>query len=250
MCERWLIARYSPVSLFSLRMSAATSWAARTNIAPTPYAVKMALIDAAFRVEGLALAKRAFECIANCEIRFQLPERLVLNGTLVKILREPKNKKKSPDTYIRSIAYREFIFFPDSFHVAIYAGCFSVEDIKLIADLFRHINYFGKRGSFCTCEGVGIFEAGLPGGYSFPIKASISSLPSNIIIQHLDDFGPGATFEKVNTYSGVRINAKDRVFMPTVFPYRLQTTGQSFSFYVRADYLPQGPPALGVKCRK
>ncbi len=247
MSERWLIAGYSPVSLFSLRMSAATSWAARTNIAPTPYGVKMALIDAAFRVEGQELARRVFERIAKREIRFRLPERVVLNGTLVKVLREPKDKKKSQNTYIRSVAYREFVFFSDSFEVAIFTGNFSAEDEKIISNLFYHVNYFGKRGSFCTCTDTKILEANLPGSFSFSMEAKVDNLASAIIIQHLDDFGPGATFDKINTFSDVTMKAgRDRVFVPTVFPYCLQTAGQGFSLYVRASCLPQGPPAIGA----
>jgi hypothetical protein len=245
MNERWLIAGYNPVSLFSLRMSAATSWAARTNIAPTPYAVKMALIDAAFRVEGQELTRRVFERIGKCEIRFRLPERVVLNGTLVKVLREPKDKKKSPNTYISSVAYREFVFFSDSFKVAIFTGNYSTEDEKIVSNLFHHINYFGKRGSFCICTGVEILEAKLPGSFSFSMEAKVDTLASDIIIQHLDDFGPGVTFDKINTYSEATMKpGRDRVFVPTVFPYRLINTGQGFSLYVRASCLPEGPPAL------
>jgi len=245
MNERWLIARYNPVSLFSLRMSAATSWAARTNIAPTPYAVKMALIDAAFRVEGQELARKVFDLVAKSEVRFRLPERVVLNGTLVKVLREPKDKKKSPKTYISSVAYREFVFFPGNFEVAMFAGNYFADDERMVSNLFHHINYFGKRGSFCTCTGVEILEAKLPGSFSFSMEAKVDTLASDIIIQHLDDFGPGVTFDKINTYSEVTMKAgKDRVFVPTVFPYRLKTTGQGFSLYVRASCLPEGPSAL------
>lgn len=246
MNECWLIAKFHPVSLFSLRQSAATSWAARTNIVPTPYSVKIALIDGAFRVEGLDHVKKVFELIAKCEIRFRLPKKLVVNGALVKILREPKDKKKSAETYIHSIAYREFVFFPDSIEIAIYAGNFSINEQKLITDLFSYVNYFGKRGSFCCWQSVKTIKGGLPGGFSFPMEAPVDNLPGDIIIQHLDDFGPGATFDSINTFSYTPVKiGKDRIFVPTVFPYRLHTTGQGFSLYVRANYLPAGPPAIG-----
>src|SRR3972149_6387150 len=49
----WLIAEYAPTALFSLKASFATSSVGRTLVVATPYAVKMAFVDAAFRA-GLA----------------------------------------------------------------------------------------------------------------------------------------------------------------------------------------------------
>src|ERR1700722_18200764 len=45
----WLVAAYSPVTMFSLRMTHATSKGGKTLVVPTPYAVKMALLDVCFR---------------------------------------------------------------------------------------------------------------------------------------------------------------------------------------------------------
>jgi len=47
---RWLLAEYQPTALFSLKISSATSSVGKTLIVPTPYSIKMALVDAAFRV--------------------------------------------------------------------------------------------------------------------------------------------------------------------------------------------------------
>jgi hypothetical protein len=46
---RWLIAEYQPTALFSLKISSATSSVGKTLVVPTPYSIKMALVDAAFR---------------------------------------------------------------------------------------------------------------------------------------------------------------------------------------------------------
>jgi hypothetical protein len=46
---RWLVFRYRPVTLFSLKMSRATSTVGKTLLTPKPYAVKMAFVDAALR---------------------------------------------------------------------------------------------------------------------------------------------------------------------------------------------------------
>ncbi len=41
----WLHCSYEPVSLYSLKLSAATSSGGKTLLAPSPYAVKMALLE-------------------------------------------------------------------------------------------------------------------------------------------------------------------------------------------------------------
>ncbi len=46
----WLIATYQPTSLFSLRPANATTSGGKTLLTPTPFALKMALLDAAIRV--------------------------------------------------------------------------------------------------------------------------------------------------------------------------------------------------------
>ena len=45
----WLLAIYEATTLFSLKTSDATSSGGRTLLAPTPYAIKMGLLDAAYR---------------------------------------------------------------------------------------------------------------------------------------------------------------------------------------------------------
>src|SRR3972149_509738 len=46
---RWLVAEYQPAALFSLKISLATSSVGKTLVVPTPYSIKMAFVDAAFR---------------------------------------------------------------------------------------------------------------------------------------------------------------------------------------------------------
>ena len=55
----WLVARYAPTALFSLKPSLATSSGATTLLAPTPYALKMALLDVAYRTLGIVELREA-----------------------------------------------------------------------------------------------------------------------------------------------------------------------------------------------
>jgi len=93
--ERWLIASYRPTAMFSLRMTHATSKGGKTLLVPTPYAVKLALIDACFRLhasdEGYAHAARVYEMIKARKIRFCPPEHCVVQQTFIKIKQQEKN---------------------------------------------------------------------------------------------------------------------------------------------------------------
>ena len=62
---QWLIARYQPTSLFSLKHGDATSTGAKSLLVPTPFAIRMALLDAAIRTEGIAAGRSAFEHIKS-----------------------------------------------------------------------------------------------------------------------------------------------------------------------------------------
>src|SRR5579875_4187322 len=71
----WLLVTYYPVSLFSLRTTYATSKGGKTLLVPTPYAVKMALLDACFRLFDASIAHskalEVFDLIKQKEIRFR-----------------------------------------------------------------------------------------------------------------------------------------------------------------------------------
>jgi len=82
----WLTVSYQPVSLFSLKRYDATSMAARSNLVPTPYAIKMALLKVLIEGEGKnhfssfeAWIQREFFWIRDLQIYIQPPERIVVN---------------------------------------------------------------------------------------------------------------------------------------------------------------------------
>jgi len=50
---RWLVAEYQPVALFSLKHGEATSTGGKSLLLPTPFSIRMALLDAAIRTMRL-----------------------------------------------------------------------------------------------------------------------------------------------------------------------------------------------------
>src|SRR5690606_35847212 len=92
--EQWLILLFRPVSLFSLRMTHATNKGGKTLLVPTPYAVKLALIDACFRLfageEANQRARQVYELVKGIEIRFRPPAHCVVQNTFIKIKQQER----------------------------------------------------------------------------------------------------------------------------------------------------------------
>src|SRR5665213_289111 len=121
----WLVAIYQPTALFSLRTSNATSSGGKTLLVPSPYAIKLAIVDAGVRIGGVAHARMLFELIRSRSIRLRPPQHAVVNNTFLRILRQRRGGSGSADPpegeesgeqagsgpYERTIAYREFCYF-------------------------------------------------------------------------------------------------------------------------------------------
>lgn len=233
---RWLLAEFAPVGLFSLKTSQATSSVGRTLLVPTPYALKMACVDAAFRV-GWPDAECAalLESLVGVEVRIRPPTAAVVTHTIVKIRQEPKTPS-AEQPFTSSIAYREVVH-----HAGRWNWAFDLAsgDDRLAERLVRalpHVRYIGKRGSFVQFLGLsrtitlGLeFTARIESGQDFDVPAAWH-------LQQLDDFGPGATFETLSSYSSARaLRGRDRVFTTTVVPLGLVNSGPGFSEYRREE---------------
>ncbi len=260
---RWLIASYRPVSLFSLRMTHATSKGGKTLVVPTPYAVKMALVDASFRAfstqDANRKAREIFDLVKWREVRVRPPKHCVVQNTFIKILdqkredKEGKDKERKGDReresdlpFKQTIAYREFVFFPDapndSLSIALAIGGMSEGDEIEMAILFAHINSLGKRGSFWQFEKASHQEGELPIGFTVPVAEPVwRGISSYGIIQALDDFGVGLCtandgFERVSTYGSGTIKLQEhRILVPTAIPYRRKSAARNFTWYERTD---------------
>ncbi len=145
----WLEVVYRPTTLFSLRQSRATSSGAKSLLTPSPYAVKMALLNAIITYDSIQLAKENFNLIRDLEMRFSLPGKLVVNNCFLKIQKEPHSdkKKEHPEINFQStVGFREYVYLAGDVKIA-----FMVEDNKIknfLKQWFPLINYFGKRGCF------------------------------------------------------------------------------------------------------
>lgn len=243
----WLVVVYQPTALFSLRPASATSSGGKTLLVPTPFALKMALLDACIRTRGLVEGKERFPTIRDLHIAIQLPERLVVNNTFIKILRpvEIKEKKTAEQKiarqradkqwpYQNTIAFREYVHFAGEMSIAFH----SPEDalpVEVLSDLTLQISYIGKRGGFLQLVKPPILLEECPADFTLLTEGISHTFPIGGMLQVVDDCGSSLTFEKANIYnSRTRIMLEqDRVLRHVVLPYRLARSSRSFSYYER-----------------
>ena len=231
----WLIARYQPVGLFSLKHGEATSTGGKSLFIPTPFAIRMALLDAALRTDGFDAGDEAFERIKSLRLALKPPAYLAVSGLFGKVLK-PERDKDSERAMTPTIAFREFVHLWNELGLA-FGG--ESQMLKAVAPWLRHVTYFGKRGSFFQlldkpaeadseqppADFVLLEGPDIRGGQEFSTFALG-------ILQRLDDWGPEITFQKANVYTGdpIKLN-KDRIRFDVIFPYQLVRAGRGFTLY-------------------
>ncbi len=231
----WWIAEYEAVTLFSLKMSAATASGGKTLLVPTPYAVKMALLDAACRTAGVAQAEQWWPAIRDLRVALRPAEQVVVTNLFQKVLRPRRGAANlaDPDAgpFQKTIGYREYVQWVGPLGIAL--GGNEVMPGDWLCDLLVNISYLGKRGGFVQLvEPPGRAET-LPPGF-LEVTATADSFPIEGTLQMLDDCTPSLTFAKANIYSEKKVRmGKDRIIRPIVLPYRLVRSSKSFTLYER-----------------
>lgn len=241
--KKWLIVSYSPTSLFSLRMTYATSKGGKTLLVPTPYAVKVAFIDACFRRykkdEVYDKAQAVFELIKGMEVRFRPPAYCAVQNTFIKVKQEERGAPQG--IYSPTIAYREFCFFKGHLDIAFNVTMLSESQIEELSELAMRINYFGKRGSFMQFLKSEIIENELEKGFTCPEDKADLVSGGFATTLYLDEFGSALLKEKdgfarINSYGGKpSALGKYRVLIRTLLPYRYISSGKHYTLFKRTD---------------
>ena len=202
-------------------------------LTPTPYAIKMGLLDAAIRTCGISYGEEAWEWIRGLSFAVRVPDRALVNNVFTRILKPTRSKDKGG--YDRTIGYREYVHFIGAMKLAFEIQNDLLVDAKgqQLNKLLPHITYLGKRGGFVQL---------------IPPVQSLETLPSDFTLlsekrdtwhiqsqlQHLDDCDDEMTFEQADIYSGknVRVGKERHTFL-AMLPYRLRRSSRSFSDYER-----------------
>lgn len=239
--QLWLMLLFEPTSLFSLRMTHATNKGGRTLLLPTPYAFKLALVDAAFRAwppaEAPQQARVLFKAIAPLAVRFSPPNEAVVQHTFIKVRQEERDSR--PGIYNSTIAFREFVYYRGTLIAALPAQTLEPEERELITKAAAHVQYMGKRGSFFQYVGSSTHCGPLPPGFTTTESPEALLSGQYGSTQYLDDFSEKLTklrdaWERVSTYGSKSLKlGEDRTLIRTLLPYRVWVEGHSFTAYKR-----------------
>ncbi len=234
----WLIAEYRTTSLFSLKPSWATSSGGKSLLLPTPFAIKMALLDAACRSEGVTKAKQMWSSISPLQIALRGPVRIVVSNTFTKILKPKRGESVEGSADFgpmqKSIGFREYVYHDGTMALGLQVA--DSDSATSLSDWLLQINYLGKRGGFLQLLSPPMLVDSLASDFVIINQMQTSAIPINGIVQPMDDTGDKVSFEKVNIYSGEGLKSgKDRVLHHVVLPYRLTSSSRGYSLYERFE---------------
>ncbi len=236
----WTIAEYQPTSFFSLRPYTATSSGGKSLLVPTPFSVKMALLDVAIRTQGLGRGQALFPALRDLRVAVRLPRYILVNNTFVRVLRLKEVKTKASEKqegiaravadrqwpFQRTIGFREYVQFSGPLTLAFHG----MESSDLVP-LLEQINYLGKRGGFMQLLSPPETIEDLPDGFTMLTESANGAFPLGTL-QMVDDCGPNLTFEHVNVYTEKGMKpGKDRVFHHIVLPHRPVRFSRGFTLY-------------------
>lgn len=228
----WLLATYQPTTFFSLRPSNTTSSGGKTLLLPTPFSIKMALLDIAIRTQGLAKAETHWALLRDLNVAVQLPERAVVNNVFARLLK-PTRIDSAEETveekgaFTRTIGYREYVHFVGAMTLGLEVK--SKEAADCVEALLQQLNYLGKRGSFLQFIPPVDHAVECPEGFTLLQKCpGVFHIDSQL--QLLDDCNEDTMFDQVNVFSPTKA---DRKQLLGIVPYRLKRSSRAFSDYER-----------------
>lgn len=234
----WIITEYEATSLFSLKPATATASGGKTLVTPTPFAIKMALLDVAIKSEGQPVGETAWDWLRDLRVALRPADDVVVNNTFIKVLR-PRRNPADPGSadagyFMRTITYREYAYLGGRFAIALEPS----PDAELDA-LMRWlvgINYLGKRGSFVQVAIPPHELEELPPDFIIIDGQIDTDMPLDSLMTQLDDTSPDVSFAQVDIYSGKRLSlGKDRILHHVVLPYRTESSSRGYTYYRKAS---------------
>lgn len=238
----WTTARFLPTSLFSLRPALATASGAQSLLVPTPYAIKMALVNSAIRIGGLEQTITWWPAIRGLEVAIALPEAIVVNKTFIKIQRPTRVNKGNLEEMEAvlaegvypmgpTIAFREFVQFGGEVSLALRSPA---DSNMPLAQLLTLVNYLGKRGGFWQLQMLPEVIDYLDNSWTELTRPS-TSFAIDGTLQMLDDCGTRLTWDHINVFTtkSIKLGNEERVLRTVVLPYRLRRSSYRYTMYER-----------------
>lgn len=230
----WIIAEYEATTLFTLKPATATASGGKTLLVPTPFAIKMALLNVAYTLLGQA-AEDEWEWLGSLPLALSPTPEVVVNNTFIKILR-PRRNPAAPGSqdagyFGRTITYREYAQLNGTLGIALQTN--DNDQATKLQRWLVNINYLGKRGSFMQISAVPDVVDDLPAGYVV-INGELNDFPIDSILTQLDDVGSDVDFETISIYSGKRMTlGKHRLLHDVALPYRVVSSSRGYTRYAK-----------------
>jgi len=235
----WTITTFQPVSLISLKVATATSTGGKSLLFPTPFALKMALLNIVIQQAGLARGQALWPTIRDSRIAVLGPERIAVTNTFTKILKPMRGKPTLDEAtgltrgMINTIGFREYVQWQGVLQIAVAPGDEVAFD--LWSQWLTSIQYIGKRGGFV--QAIDICQA----AYELPSTFTLLDEPAERFtldgtLQLMDDCAADLSFEQVDIYSNKNLRTgKDRLLRPIILPYRVERSSRGYTLYQRID---------------
>lgn len=214
---------YRPTTLFSLKSSNATNSGAKSLFLPSPYAIKMAILNQAITAGG-ELEKlsekrsKEFSYIRDAKIEYHIPDDsfFCVNNSFIKILKPAREGSGLTQT----VSFREYIHLSNNLEFIFEVN--SEQAKQFLKKYLYRINYFGKKG--CFFQFIEFLDSSNePNVKVFNAENFIPGL-----IEEYDDFDPKVTFEEVNSYSNKNTKRLKRILL---LPLKNIGSSKSFSYY-------------------
>lgn len=234
----WIITTFQPVSLISLKVATATSTGGKSLLVPTPYTLKMALLNTVIQQIGLAEGERLWPLIRDTQFAISGPARIAVTNTFTKILKPMKGKPTlDAETgltrgMINTIGFREYVQWQGLFQIAAQPAT-TTEPLPW-PQWLTSLQYLGKRGGFVQAIDWAEAEALTEEFTGLDQPAAVFSLSGTL--QLLDDCAEDLRFEQVDIYSGKNLRTgKDRLLRPIILPYRVARSSRGYTLYERIE---------------
>lgn len=214
---------FRPTSLFSLKSSNATNSGAKSLFLPSPYSIKMAILNQAITVGGdlekLSIKKsKEFAYIRDTRIEYYIPNGsfFSVNNSFVKILKPAREG----GGFQQTVAFREYIHIHGDIELI-----FNVKDEEAKAyfkQYLHRINYFGKKG--CFFQFINYSDS--PNDPNVQVFSAENLHPG--LIEEYDDIDISATFENVDNFSA-KTTKREKLIL--TLPLENFSSSKSFSCY-------------------
>lgn len=216
-------ALFQPTTFFSLKDSNSTNSGAKSLFLPSPYAIRMAILNQAITLDGIDFEKAGkknewFKMVRDVTIEYHIQGNYCVNNCFVKILKPSRSR---PGEVQETVSFREYIHVSDPIEIIFTV---QTESQKSFLQQYLHkINYFGKRGCFVQFLRYND-QPNLPNVHEFS-----GNLLQTGILQEYDDFNDKLTFDHVNSFGGKASVKREKRIL--VIPLQRQRSSKSYTLY-------------------